>query len=578
MARLRRLVFLFLVLACSMSAGAQEGCRGNDSVAHGRALDYYYIQARSHLMQDSIDRCFELLRHCYALDPSSASVMFDLSSFYAFLKKDSVSHAMLSKVVESDPQNSDYNKALVNYYLNAGDIESAIEVYEKMLETGHSKSETYEYLYSLYAEAGKHDKAIEALEKLEKLEGSNEEITFQKLRQYMSVGDSAKAVAAVYRLIDENPDDSRCWTLLGNAYSLLGDREKAVKAIDKALSLRPDDGYALSSLATIYVNDADDSMYCNVIERLLISENIGSEARLKALVQYIEYKYPTDSARVGRLMGEMIKLPFDMAEIANVHAQYLVLANAPSDTIVSAFERVLALEPENVSAIIKLLGYAIDRNDDDAVIKYTDEALPYLPDKLELYYYKGISYYMQKRYADAISVYEEGLRKRGEETAAELVSEVYALLGDLYHEQSMIDECMQAYDSALVYDSSNMSVLNNYAYYLSLDGKELQRALDMSYKTIVAEPDNATYIDTYAWVLFKLGRYEEAKAYAEKLIALNDMSVVVYSHCGDIYAKCGDIESAVKYWIMARDAGDNSKLLEKKIKKRRYYEDAKRRK
>ena len=121
-----------------------------------------------------------------------------------------------------------------------------------------------------------------------------------------------------------------------------------------------------------------------------------------------------------------------------------------------------------------------------------------------------------------------------------------------------------------------LDVLNNYSYYLSLEEKELQKALEMSHRTITTEPDNQTYLDTYAWILFKLGRYEEAKAYAEKIISLDeDMSYVVLHHIGDIFAKCGNIDKAVTYWEMARDAGDETKILNKKIKKRKYYNGAK---
>ena len=131
---------------------------------------------------------------------------------------------------------------------------------------------------------------------------------------------------------------------------------------------------------------------------------------------------------------------------------------------------------------------------------------------------------------------------------------------------------MEAYDSALVYNPSEITVLNNYAYYLALEGKDLERALSMSAKTLEQEPDNAIYLDTYAWLLFCMERYEEAKAYAEKLIQVNaDMSAVEYHHCGDIFAKCGDMDRAVEYWEKALEQGDTSKVLKKKIKKRKYY-------
>jgi tetratricopeptide (TPR) repeat protein len=178
---------------------------------------------------------------------------------------------------------------------------------------------------------------------------------------------------------------------------------------------------------------------------------------------------------------------------------------------------------------------------------------------------------------ESIEVYLEGLEKRDAETEPAVVASVFTILGDTYHELEMKKEAYTAYDSALVYDPYKLDVLNNYSYYLSLDGKELQKALEMSHKTITAEPESQTYLDTYAWILFKLKRYQEAKAYAEKIISLEEeISAVVLHHIGDIFAKCGNIEGAVTYWQKALDAGDEeSDLLKKKIKKRRYYNGSK---
>lgn len=569
---------LLLLLFCALCR-AQEWPDSADSTARTRAVEYYYLQARSCMEQDSLDRCFELLQHCHALDPSSLTVMYDLSSFYAYLGKDSIAHAMLDHIVKEDPSNVYYNKALVNYYLKVGDVDAAIKVYENLLEKVESKSDIYMSLFSLYSERGCYEKAISMLEKLEKSEGANEDISLQKIRLYMEMRDSTRAVGTVMDMVRENPDDMRCRTLLGNTYFFFGDRDKAMEAYQSVLVVRPDDVYALGSLADIYANDANDSLYCDVVERMLKCEGLDTETRINALVNYIKYKQPVDSARVNALLQEMYSLPYDEFSIAEVYAQYLILTDSSPESVIPVLEKAHSLEPENLSVILKLLAYSVELDDMNAVYRYADNALLYMPDKLELYYYKGVASYMLGRKEESIDVYRQGLDMRSDDTSPGIVSTIYAFMGDTYHDLSMLDECMQAYDSALVYNDANLSVLNNYAYYLALAGNDLQRALDMSRRTIAAEPNNSTYIDTYAWVLFKLEHYSEALVYAEQLISSNvEASSDVYHHCGDIFAKNGDMERAVKYWVMARDAGDVSRILEKKIKKRKYYKDAKHRK
>ena len=284
---------------------------------------------------------------------------------------------------------------------------------------------------------------------------------------------------------------------------------------------------------------------------------------------YLDY---TDSIRAKTFIQELVELPFCQLEHNEIYMEYLEYKDAPEEEILPILDKIIELDPENVNAIVKQLAFAVERNDADAVLKYSDEALLYLPHVIELYYYKGLSYYLLEEKEKSIEIFKQGIAACDEETDPSLISTLYSTIGNIYNELEIKEKCYEAYDSALVYDPYNMEVLNNYAYFLSLDKKDLQKALDMSRKTIDSDPENDTYLDTYAWILFKMGRYEEAKAYAEKMISLDaELSSVVLHHIGDIYAKCGDMNKAIVYWFEARDAGDKSKILDKKIKKEKYY-------
>ena len=144
-------------------------------------------------------------------------------------------------------------------------------------------------------------------------------------------------------------------------------------------------------------------------------------------------------------------------------------------------------------------------------------------------------------------------------------------MGDILHEKGREKEAYAAYDSCLQWKPDNIGCLNNYAYYLSEQGKDLQRAEQMSYRTIKAEPQNSTYLDTYAWILFMQERYEESKIYIDQAVQ-NDstVSAVILEHAGDIHAKVGEMDKALDFWRKARDNGSDSKVLIRKIKLRKY--------
>lgn len=568
---------LLSILSLALPAGASASVAVNDSVARARAAEYHYMQAVYLAEQERFDEAYELLEYCRAIDPSSSAVMYGLSPYYLVLDRDSLAQDALIRIVEAEPHNQYYNLALINYYNKTGDNKSAISLYEDMLEYSDEKSDIYMALYSLYTDENMTSEAVRVLEMLEKSEGKTDEITMQKLRQYMQIPDTARAVALVKELIAENPEDMRYISLLGDVYMYIGDYGKAEGLYWEALEMEPDEVVTLSSLSSLYSALGKDSLFTITTERLLKSEKLDPVNRLNTLVEYAAYKGDKDSAYVMDFFREMMQLPYDQLEISETYAQYLIYRNAPVDSIRPILEKIISIEPENTSAMLQLLTYAIADNDYEEVISLCDNAMMYIPELLELYYYKGLSCYFLDRKDECAAVYELGLSRRSDETSPDVLSTVYTVLGDVYHELGELDKCIESYDSALVYNPLNMSVLNNYAYYLALDNRELDRALDMSRKTIESEPDNPIYIDTYAWVLFLLERYEEAKAYAEKLIGLNDdMSAVEFHHCGDIFAKTGDMERAVEYWRKAVEAGDDSKILKKKIRKRKYYGNAKR--
>ena len=158
----------------------------------------------------------------------------------------------------------------------------------------------------------------------------------------------------------------------------------------------------------------------------------------------------------------------------------------------------------------------------------------------------GVEYYLIDEKEKSMDALRSGLNRveneMDEENRFKIRTHSYALLGDIYHQLGQDDKAFQAYDSCLIYNKNDAMVLNNYAYYLSLKKKDLQRAEEMSRLSNELEPDNATYLDTYAWVLFQQKRYDEAKQYMDKVVELmerdgEEMSDDVQDHIKQINKK-----------------------------------------
>ena len=204
------------------------------------------------------------------------------------------------------------------------------------------------------------------------------------------------------------------------------------------------------------------------------------------------------------------------------------------------------------------------------------------PEELICHYFLGVACYQQDKKREALQAFQEGVLQKTEQSRPKMVADLYSVMGDLYHELGRDKDAFIAYDSCLTYQADNISCLNNYAYYLSLEERELDKAEEMSYRTIRIEPNNRTYLDTYAWILFQKERYAEAQKYIDIVCPpdssdtalLNDigLSGVVLEHAGDIAALNDNTEQALRFWQLAQKAGgrDLTATLPRKIKLKKY--------
>ena len=248
----------------------------------------------------------------------------------------------------------------------------------------------------------------------------------------------------------------------------------------------------------------------------------------------------------------------------------------PKDSITPVLEQAVTLSPDYAPARMQLVAYAWEADDMDKVISLCQEARQYTPDEMLFYYYQGIAYYKRDSLESALSAFQNGIGVINDNSDPAIVSDFYAVMGDILHQKGLAEAAFAAYDSCLVWKDDNVGCLNNYAYYLSERGERLTQAEEMSYKTVKAEPKNATYLDTYAWILFMQGRYAEAKIYIDQALQNMEKSegnAVIIEHAGDIYAQNKDIDRAVSFWQDAQQQKPEDQLLIRKIKLKKYIKE-----
>lgn len=537
-----------------------------------RKYDYFFLEATKLKAKKEYDAAFDLLQHCLAIDPSAPSALYEISQYYLFLKQIPQGQAALEAAVENEPDNYWYNQALVGLYQQQKQKDKAIGLLEAMSVRFPEKTESLFSLLDLYNQAEDYDKVITTLNRLEDKIGKSEQLTMEKFRIYLQKKDNKSAFQEIESLVNEYPLDMRYQVVLGDVYMQNGKKQEAFDTYQKVLSTDPDNVMARLSLASYYDEIGEKELYKLQLDSLLLNKKIPSEAKLNVMRQVIAQNEQAgaDSTQVITIFDRILQQDPDDDQIPMLYSQYLWAKNM-KEFSVPVLERVLQIDPTNKAARMMLLEIAVQKEDFEQVIKICEPGVEATPDALEFYFYLAIAYNQAERGDDVLALSKKALEHVTADTKKEIVADFYTIMGDAYHTKGMMDEAYNAYDSALVYNPVNIGALNNYAYYLSVEKRDLDKAEEMSYKTVKAEPNNATYLDTYAWILFVKGNYAEARIYIDNAMkADGDKSDVVVEHCGDIYYMTGDVDGALKYWQQSLDMGNQSKTLKEKIRKKKY--------
>lgn len=549
-----------------------------------RKYDYFFLEAVRMKQKGDYDAAFELYSHCLDIYPESAATLYEISQFYLYLGQEQKSEEALKKAVRLDDHNFWYKQTLAAYYQNKRDWAKAIAVYEDMASLFPSRLEPLLSLVSLYNQTKSYPEVVKTLDRLELLDGKSEQLSMEKFRTYLMLSDLDKAFAEVQDLVSEYPYEMRYRTLLGDLYLSNNKVDEAYATYQDILKETPDYAPALLSMMNYYRKIGNDTLYRKSLDTILLNENVETKTKMEIMRQLIVQNEQTtkDSTQVIALFKEILKRPQPNAELPMLCAQYLYSKGMEKESV-PVFNQVLELDPENKPARMVLLSYAIRANNLDEVIRVATPAMEYSPEVLEFYYYLGLAYYQKEEPKKALAVFIRGERQMNDKVEKPMASDYYSIMGDLYHSLEKKAEAYAAYDSSLVYNPNNINTLNNYAYFLSVERTNLDKAEEMSYRTVKAEPTNSTYLDTYSWILFEKGKYTEARIYIEQALKNGgEKSQVILEHCGDIYFKLGDKKKALEYWKKADAVGPESeetvaprpeaevKLLKKKIATRKY--------
>jgi len=574
MISIKPLCFILILGSCFLtlrSASAQGNSGKPMTNADSLEVKTLYFNALREKTIENLPTAVDLFNRVLQIDPANDAAMYELANLKKLQNDYPKAQQLLERAVTIAPDNTWYWSALADNYEKNNDIDKLENVFAQLIRLNPDKVDNYFDKANVYYHQKKYDEALQVYDQIEKLTGLSDDLLADRQKIYLKQNHTELAIDQLQKMIDANPVQIKYYLFLSELYSTNNSPEKALKVLQDAEKINNKNGLVHLALADIYRDKKDYESSYNELSVAFAIPDVDVDQKIKIVMGYLP-KFPDPDAKASALELSRI-ITVAHPDEAKAWALYgdMLLQNGKTKDAKTMYQKSIALNNEVYDVQEQLVRIEIGENDDDNAIKDGENSLSYFPNQAWMNYLVGVAWLQKKDFNKA-----EGYLKNAtslELDDKELLSQSYSALGDCFHALNDSKNSDVAYDKALSYNPNNAFTLNNYAYYLSLRGEQLDKAASMSKRSNDLQPNNASFEDTYAWILFKQRDYAGARQWIEKALADDKTNSAVKSeHYGDIMFYLGNVDAAVENWKKAKANGDQSPVLDKKINERKYVE------
>lgn len=559
---------------------------------------YYYLEGLRRQMEEDPASAYEYYKRAYSIDPTYTEAASAYGTQRLAAETDTLqtrtelarSLSLMRPFVDQYPD--EYNEALYYAYVAAriDSVNEAIRIFERTAGLRPDLTSTLVHLSETYMADGNIDKALETLSRYETIEGHNPQITIKKISYHLARRDTVSALAETTALVDYNPAEPAYRILKGNMFEMVNNPDSTLYYYQEAERLNPEYGAAKLALANYYRQQGDSTLYDSKTYEALLSGDFDLEQKVMMLEEYLQklLNDRQDTARGDHLFSVLRDQYPHEPQVLDLAARY----SAAKGDFKEACEEIgyaIDLAPSEEKYRGQLMTYQMaDDRPGDAADTYRETAKHITPTRNLMVLYASAAQ-MADDFRTAIDAYRDIIRDISPaiplDTAFSTrdipasvnyddlirLSQIFTSIGDCHYGEKNLTKAFEAYDNALTLQPDNTLALNNYAYFLSENNGDLDRAAEMSLKSLDGEnASNPTYLDTYAWILHKKGEDAEARKYQasaiEQAAKENNEHAELYDHYGDILAASGDTAEALKAYEKAISLEPDNNDIQLKIK------------
>lgn len=570
---MRRNLFIVTTLLLLLTNTSVVFCQ--DTIQHKVNLAQnaeFFSKGIAEKYNENFDVAIENFEAALKAFPEDHASMYELSVLYNRRGLHEKGFEMIKNAVALDSTNKWYKIRLADFHKQNYDYESFVSIYDELLENEPNNLEYLEVYIDALLQLERYEQVTEKLDVFEDNVGINEYLSRQKIEIYNMLGNKDKVVEEMEKLSKAYPYETRYMSMLAEIYIQDGRDNDAYNIYLKIKEINPEDPYINTSLLEYYQKQGEID---KAFEEFILSiKNKNLDYNTKEQIYEYWFNNKEDDSENTVREAEAAGKAFIEAH-PDKDLGYYVLGTVyfNNRNYVEAqkyYLDAIACDSSSFISWYQLVFTDLELNDAEVLYDHSSRAQRFYPEQPLFYLFKGVALIDMEKYEEAVKVLGKG---RFMSADKKLTANFDTYIADIYHELGNKEEMYKHYDRVLKNDPENVYVLNNYAYFLSVDNIRLEEALKMSAITIEKDPKNVTYLDTYAWVLYKLGRYKEAKKWMEKVFSYDKYPQGVnYEHYGDILYKSGDTQKAVQNWKKAKRLGGTSEFIDQKIKDEKIYE------
>ena len=548
------------IAACTSTKNSYKSIRNNGKLMS----DLNYYEGLKQYYGGAAGNAVALFTKSISLNKENDAAYYMLSQVYAAQNKRDLALKNAELAFKHDSTNKDYGLNYAQILQRSNKLDSALAIYSKLVELDSTDTDLLLNMSLIYGYKGNLKKSIQLFDEFSAKFGNSELILANKQKLYLQLNQVDSALSIGQRLVELYPDDPRHFTILGEIYGSMGNDSLAILYNKKALELVPNFPLAQIGLSDAYRREAKYPDYFRVLNAIFRNDDVLNKDKVNYFNQFLENKqfYQVFYPNIDTLINNFISTYPKDTSIYPIYAEHLTKMGKLNE-----LNNFLQIKIDSGSKDTTLyyrfieLNFYFKRFDTTKV--YSKRAIAIYPNLVKMYLYNSYSHFQLKEYDSTIAVLKTALPYAKTDS---MKVDMLSMIGDSYHSMGKLETAFEYYDQALKINPKNIQVLNNYSYYLSLTDKNLSKALKMINVVLEKDPNNGTYLDTKAWILYKQEKYEEAKEVMRKALIYggNDSSTIL-EHYGDILDKLNDKDSASMYWRMAYDKGNRSKELLKKL-------------